>query len=421
MNATPMNTTAATTVVSPPRRAPRPAIPRLLPIPFRTFAMPALEIALILLLLASATGIWLAGSHDDDQVRLAAPGTPVATPTAEATPGWTHWRGDATRSGTSNFGPITQPVELWSYDTSADCGPVPAVAGDTVYVACLQSGLYAFARATGEVRWTFTAEPFDAFFNSPTLAGDLAYVVGEDSMSLYAVDIATGEERWRYAAASVAAAPAVTGSMAFVNTFEGFLIGLDAATGEEQWRTTTTTGGRVGDAAVLDGMAYVGSETGDLTAVDAATGEIVWQVDTGDERNGIAVVADGIVYVGAGSPTGSLALTTRRRVRCAGGETSRCSPLPSPTASAIPAATTVLCTPSTRPAARSCGGCRSAPVRIPSPSPARSSTSRARMTKRSTRSTPRPATSSGTSPLMAHPLSRRRWLTAPSMWLRPTA
>ena len=309
-----VTTTSATPLSLPdPRHAPprrrlwRPSIR--MPAAIRTYAIPAFEIALIILLLiASAAGIWLAGSHDDDRIRLAAPATPVATPTPEAAPGWTHWRGDATRSGATNVGPITQPVELWRYDTSSFsyCGPVPAVAGDTVYVACEDGNLYAVARATGELRWTFTADPFEPFVNGPTIAGGLAYVIGGDSMSLYAVDIATGEERWRYAAASVAAAPAVAGGIALVNTGEGFLIGLDAVTGEERWRTTIPTGGRAGDAAVLDGMAYVGSESGNLAAVDAATGEIVWQVDTGDERNGSAVVAEGIVYVGAGSLTGSL-------------------------------------------------------------------------------------------------------------------
>jgi outer membrane protein assembly factor BamB len=266
--------------------------------------VPALEIAvIILLILASIAGMWVAGNQDDDRVRLA---VPVATPTPEAAPGWTHWRGDATRSGTTNFGPINQPVELWRYQAYGPCGPYPAVAGDSVYVACEDGTLHAFARATGELRWSFTAEPFELFVNGLTIAGGLAYVMGEFSMSLYAVDIATGEERWRYDAASVAAAPAVAGGMALVNTAEGFLIGLDAATGEERWRTTIPTGGMVGDAALLDGMAYVGSETGNLAAVDAATGEIVWQVDTGDHRNASAVVADGIVYVGAGSLDGSL-------------------------------------------------------------------------------------------------------------------
>ena len=306
----PMTITSATApALSTPRAPARPVAPTQPAAWVRRNAMPAFEIGLIILLvLASIAGIWLAGNHDDDRLRLAAPTTPVVTPAPEASPGWTHWRGDATRSGTTNSGPVTQPVELWRYDTSSFgfCGPVPAVAGDSVYLACEDGTLHAIARATGEVRWTFTAEPFEPFFNGLTIAGDLAYVLGEDSGALYAVDIATGEERWRYAAASPTAPPAVAGGMAVVSTAEGFLIGLDAATGEERWRTTITTGGRAGDAALFDGMAYAGSETGDLSAVDAATGEIVWQVDTGDHRNASAVVADGIVYVGAGSPDGSL-------------------------------------------------------------------------------------------------------------------
>ena len=74
-------------------------------------------------------------------------------------------------------------------------------------MACEDGTLHAFARATGDIRWSFNAEPFELFVNGLTIAGGLAYVMGEDSMSLYAVDIATGEERWRYAAASVRSRP----------------------------------------------------------------------------------------------------------------------------------------------------------------------------------------------------------------------
>ena len=112
-------TTATAPPLSTPRAPARPATPKQPAAWARRNAMPAFEIGLIILIvLASIAGIWLAGNHDDDRLRLAALTTPVVTPTPEASPGWTHWRGDATRSGTTNFGPVNQPVELWRYQAS---------------------------------------------------------------------------------------------------------------------------------------------------------------------------------------------------------------------------------------------------------------------------------------------------------------
>lgn len=259
---------------------------------------PAVVIGLVVLLaVASIGGIWLTDRFQSEPHRLMAP--LVATPDAEASPGWTQWRGDAARSSVTNFGPVNQPVELWRFQADGACMAAPAVMGDTVYAACHDGNLYALNRNTGDVRWTFTAEPF----GDVALAGDLVYVahdVGDVNSRLYAVDRVTGEERWRYDAGPIQGGMAATDDLLVFRSPEGLLIGIDARTGEERWRTEVATEGGSSTPALAGGMAYAGSDEGTFTAVDAANGEIAWQVDTGDLWNGTAVVVDGIAYIGGG-------------------------------------------------------------------------------------------------------------------------
>jgi len=268
---------------------------------------PALYLGLaMLLILASVGGIWLTTDREDQPHRLLAPA--VATPGPDTSSGWSHFKGDAARRGEANAGPIEQPTELWRYQANGPCIPVPAVVGDTVYAPCEDASLYAIDATSGNLRWTFTAEPPVPFVEGTTVAGDLVYALGGDN-ALYAIDITTGEERWRFDAAPVGLTPAVADGLAVTGTADGFLIGIEADTGEEQWRYQLPEGSAPRVPALLDGVAYVGSEAGDFTAIDITTGELLWTVDTGDNPTGTAVVADGIAYIGSAAEdqTGSLA------------------------------------------------------------------------------------------------------------------
>lgn len=264
---------------------------------------PAFGIALtILLILSSVTGVWWINTRPDERYVIMAP---IETPGSESSLGWTHFKGDAARTGETNFGPVSQPVELWRYQANGPCYPPPVVAADTVYAACDDGNLYAFDTATGNLRWTFTAEPFG---DGTTVVDGLVYAIGGEGV-LYAVDAITGVVQWRFDAYPITTTPAIDGGLAVAGTPDGFLLGIDAATGEERWRTQISDQGAARVPALLDGVVYAGSEEGNFTAIDTATGEIAWQVDTGDLPTGTAVVADGIAYIGAAADDqiGSLA------------------------------------------------------------------------------------------------------------------
>ena len=217
----------------------------------------------------------------------------VATPSPDASPGWSHFKGDAARTGEINFGPVSQPVELWRYQAGGPCNPSPAAVGETVYVACSDGMLTAFDAATGAIRWQYSAEPF---VNGPSVAGGVAYVVG-GSGTIYAVDTASGTERWRVEGNTFGRSPAVAGDTLVAGTSDGELIGIDTASGTERWRARVIDAGAVRSPALADGIAYAGSDSGGLVAVDVASGEILWRADTGTDTTGTVTVNDGIVYV----------------------------------------------------------------------------------------------------------------------------
>lgn len=112
--------------------------------------------------------------------------------------------------------------------------------------------------------------------------------------------------------------PVVLGSRMFVGSMvDGSLTALDAASGKELWRFYTNGPVRLAPVA-FDGQVCFGSDDGWLYNVDAATGKLLWKVSGAPEDResyrhlgnarlisfwpvrGGPVVADGVVYFGAG-------------------------------------------------------------------------------------------------------------------------
>ncbi len=112
--------------------------------------------------------------------------------------------------------------------------------------------------------------------------------------------------------------PVVLGSRMFVGSMvDGSLTAIDCASGDELWRYYTDGPVRLAPVA-FDGRVCFGSDDGWLYCVDAASGELAWKVSGAPEDReryrhlgnarlvsfwpvrGGPVVADGVVYFGAG-------------------------------------------------------------------------------------------------------------------------
>jgi outer membrane protein assembly factor BamB len=186
---------------------------------------------------------------------------------------------------------------------------LPAIAGDTVYVAG-GNLLYGLDKETGEKRWRYGTDDKEDRLLIPTVAGDTVYVAGDHAV--YAVAAESGEERWQYAVESTAdKGLAVVDGVLYLGTGEyddptqpSLLAALNAESGDELWRLDLE--GYVSTPAVVGDTVYVGTgvkhsddrQEGAVLALAAADGEERWSFPVEGIANS-PVVVDGRVYVAA--------------------------------------------------------------------------------------------------------------------------
>ncbi len=255
------------------------------------YALPAFEIALVvLLILASAAGIWLV---DREQPRIVAP--PVSTP-VEATLDVPMYRGDPERTGVMP-GPSIHgdPAQLWRVQVDGEIQSAPAIVDGILYFGAGDGGVYAVDAGTGEEIWRYQA--VSGISSSPAVIMGVVYIGSEDG-TLYALNAADGGGLWTVTGLQANASPVVVGNALYVGDEDGYLRALDTATGEEFWRAPLNAAADR-SPAVADGVVYQGSSDGVLHTFDAITGEPGWALKLdGDGTITTTVVSGGAVYQG---------------------------------------------------------------------------------------------------------------------------
>lgn len=151
-------------------------------------------------------------------------------------------------------------------------------------------------------------------YASPVVADGIAYV-GTTGGVVNAVDTRDGKIAWTFTAGRpVFGSVAVAGDAVYVAADNGLLFRLDRASGKERWRY------RLGDEAttrvlphpsvyewdwqgvqpvVADGVVYVGAGDGGFHAVDAEKGERRWRFDSRGRIRNAATVSGERVYLGS--------------------------------------------------------------------------------------------------------------------------
>jgi outer membrane protein assembly factor BamB len=149
-------------------------------------------------------------------------------------------------------------------------------------------------------------------YASPVVADGVAYV-GPTGGTFNAVDAKTGRIAWAFGAGGpIFGAATVAGDAVYFACDAGFLFKLDRASGEEIWRydladratprvlphpTVFAWDWQGAQPLVADGVVYVGAGDGGFHAVDAATGQRRWRfVAAGKIRSGAAVSGDGVFF-----------------------------------------------------------------------------------------------------------------------------
>ena len=238
------------------------------------------------------------------------------------------FHGDVARTGAyAGKGPVSAPSVAWAFKTGGPVVGSPAVVDGVVYIASMDTHLYAIDQDTGKEKWKFKSRMPIA--SSPAIAGSTIYFVSGTG-ALAALDLATGAPKWVFVAEHekkfeakglhgypstaqtipdawdiFTSSPAVAGNKVYFGSGDGNVYAVDAATGILQWKFAT---GDVVHAspAVWNNTVFIGSWDSALYALDAETGQQRWAFQAGQDpaiHNQVGfqsspAVVDGVVYVG---------------------------------------------------------------------------------------------------------------------------
>jgi len=211
---------------------------------------------------------------------------------------------------------IASGKQSWSVDVgdhvlAAMAGTEELVLASVRPEAQGSASLVALHVSDGSQAWRFQPTGAVLDLGSPSLGGDLAYVVGSDG-SLRAVGVSDGAQRWaaRLYTPTAGSPPAVNDAGVFVTDQSGTIYAFDPASGAERWRYASNRFA-VGGPIVTADMLLQPASDGTVLAVDTSTGHQVWHATVADAAViGLAATADMIVATCTGTTPGFVALQT---------------------------------------------------------------------------------------------------------------
>lgn len=187
---------------------------------------------------------------------------------------------------------LTKRAPVWFYEAkgSSFAYSEPAIDDGVVYICGSESGLFAFAAATGELKWTYkSSKPL----YRPAITGDDVIVLSETG-PLIAVDKKTGAKKWEAKVGRQFTGPSILGDQIFVSHVEGEIQAHALADGALKWKSKKDGGARTA-LVVSDGVVIYGEQYGNIVALDAVTGTEKWRFKT-KKPCGDPVIAGATLY-----------------------------------------------------------------------------------------------------------------------------
>lgn len=227
---------------------------------------------------------------------------------------WPMYGYDATHAG---FNPAEQTLSTatvpnlsvaWSApQASTTSWSSVAVAGGMVFAQTDQ--LSAYNATTGALVWTANVNGGSGPASSPAVANNIVYATTYTGI-LYALNASTGATIWSVTPANglqSQSAPAVANGLVYEGWDDGYLHVFNAQTGAQQW--TYNVGGDIySSPSVANGVVYLTAGSL-LYALNATTGALLWSYTVGGNATTPAIVG-GVVYVVEGSTIYALNATT---------------------------------------------------------------------------------------------------------------
>ena len=316
----------------------------------------AVGVAVVAVLVAVATIVWLVGSFDE----------PVGPPLPDDSLRWQYETGNLDESvivsptladGVIYAGSYQGFIYALDAETGGllwrlDAGSVtnlpsgvtgvarpPTVAGGVVYVEKEEGGLWGLDALTGEVLWKDETVYEDLLLSDGILYIPIWQFDGDSSVNIRAVDEGSGDLKWEADVSRSSALPllfplAASGRNVYVSddnqvhaldsttgrlawSFDaGDVVeipprgsdgvvylrsysaayAMDESTGEPIWRYEVDAGGLGHAPSITDGVWALVDGGADVQSLDAATGQPLWSYGA-DRVSFVSGVSDGMVYV----------------------------------------------------------------------------------------------------------------------------
>jgi YD repeat-containing protein len=164
---------------------------------------------------------------------------------------------------------------LWSKPVTGGSQSSPALSDDTVFVSYSCPNVHAFARATGEPRWSHHPGCFGGGGKTAALHGGRLYV--RDGAQGYIFDAGDGELLDQFGSVTI---PVLFQETAVYGT-DGNLTAVAIPAGTTRW-TFDAEEDLTSAPLIVNSRLYVGSETGKVYGLNVDTGAVEWTADVGE-------------------------------------------------------------------------------------------------------------------------------------------
>lgn len=169
----------------------------------------------------------------------------------------------------------SQVSEVWRVKSGASTYASAAVDKRGVYVGDATGRMTCYDKATGKVRWTFSAE--GKIVGTPAVSHGVL-VFGTTADAVVGLDAATGRLRWRVSTdGPVMGAVAIDGTTAFVGGSDHKMRAIDIRSGREVWTYGGVGGYVVTRPLVSGGKVVFGAWDCTLYALNRQTGALMWR------------------------------------------------------------------------------------------------------------------------------------------------
>lgn len=233
-----------------------------------------------------------------------------------STEDWPAWRGNPQLTGVS-AATLPQNLDvLWTFQAGVGIESSAAIVAGMVYVAALDSQLYAVDLATGKLKWKYRTDGETK--TSPSVSKGVVYL-GDAAGVFHAVDAATGKRKWIFKTdGEINSSANFAEERVLFGSYDHHLYCLSIKDGALLWKVETdgyvhatptisgenvVVGGcdglmrviRIRDgaeikkieagayvaasAALLNNRAYVGTFGNKVLSIDLAGSKLLWQYD----------------------------------------------------------------------------------------------------------------------------------------------